>query len=732
MRNASTNEVVSRSYCNLNSAYLGFDHKQDGQDQLEIAGYDPVTGSGGIEVNAGTYTTDLKIKPKEGTVKSKSVKLTPSLNTNTSPDPTGNISYSSELHDWTLYQDDSEIWFKVGAAINTPKGIYYLNWKIEEVPNESSDATADTTHYTAPPKTRVEVVEKGTNNEKKFNVVALADTLKKGTKSPYIKVSVSNAPFTDVTVKLSLASTDTTTVKFSPESLIFNSSDTEKYFQIEVTADYDLSKPNQTVNWELAGTDKEAFQAPGPMTVDIFDKPANIAAPKITGWGDAGNSQNVRNFAPTVDQVGQIWWALGAKGSTADSTTGEGNSCPTLEVIKQNAAEPTVAYTDMSTEQKTNYDLTNNKNQTQEADPADGETWVQFQQRLYKTHLMTSYFGIHIVPDASNAGTITADYLQAETDYQMCGYLENIYGDVSTISLDYWVTGDADPNYEWSIGVSATTSVINLDGDKVRDIVSLAQGVNPKRNQMTVVDGTAGGSTRRRLNTTTTKTFTSVLMSDRSKSEPTTQTLAFLSTDEATGVFNDIKTASGNTALTQIGSGYSSSAYAPDQETVGWVTGSAPALGSKTHNSVTIKLQSDNTHGELACTVVDNYPEGATTNNFKPSQAQVFLGLDTNNMEALVAKKIPAASDATPPVAATEMVLEGLSKGTKYHAFCTATNGAVGMPGLIGYNSLDNFTAIGFTTDGEADVDDDDDDFALLTSSNIVALTTMLVALIFN
>lgn len=78
------------------------------------------------------------------------------------------------------------------------------------------------------------------------------------------------------------------------------------------------------------------------------------------------------------------------------------------------------------------------------------------------------------------------------------------------------------------------------------------------------------------------------------------------------------------------------------------------------------------------------------------------------------------------------MTLEGLAKGTKYSVFCTATNGYLVWPGYLAYNSDDQYDPVNFTTDGTADTDDDDDDSALLVSSNIVALCTMIAALIFN
>merc|ERR1712224_320430 len=114
---------------------------------------------------------------------------------------------------------------------------------------------------------------------------------------------------------------------------------------------------------------------------------------------------------------------------------------------------------------------------------------------------------------------------------------------------------------------------------------------------------------------------------------------------------------------------------------------------------------------------------------YKPSAEQIFLGVDANNDDAVSKKTIPAADGTTP---ATQIVLDGLAKGTKYSAFCTASNGYLVWPDFIPITSLDAYKPLPFTTQGTADTDDDDDDSALLVSSNIVALCTMIAALIFN
>jgi len=278
-----------------------------------------------------------------------------------------------------------------------------------------------------------------------------------------------------------------------------------------------------------------------------------------------------------------------------------------------------------------------------------------------------------------------------------------------------------DPAYGWNIS-AAGSSAVTLPCDVVREKVSYAQGVNPQRNTCDSDDTqTTGG---RRLNTTYTRAFTGLTLPNRAVTTPSTFTIASLGAPDVAWLTSELNAYS--TAF-DVTSAYTPVAYSNPQASVNWTT--QPDESSTTTNSVTISFASDNAHGEISCVVVDDYPAGSNNNNLKPTQQQVWLGLDANNEAALSAKTIDASDGTT---AATEITLDGLARGTTYHAFCTATNGAPVWPGFVTYSSLDNFLPIEFTTDGEADEDDDDDDSALLTSSNIVALCTMLAALIFN
>jgi len=193
-----------------------------------------------IVVYAGSYTTNVAISA-DTQMSSKSVTLTASNNTRTRKNPENNIQFKSDVENFVFYSENTSIHFRVGADINLAKGIYYINWSISE---EGHSANNDVQQYHQPMKTKVEVVAKKANKWS-FQVEGFTGgNTYKGTSSPDIGVSVSNSPFSDVTVGLSLLGGENTEVTFEPSSLVFGPEDTVKYFRITIGSDYDLSTAN--------------------------------------------------------------------------------------------------------------------------------------------------------------------------------------------------------------------------------------------------------------------------------------------------------------------------------------------------------------------------------------------------------------------------------------------------------------------------------------------------------
>jgi len=217
----SDKTYTARSYGNLNAAYVGFDY---GYDQIEVNSGTRVT------VWAGSYSSDISIKASTngGMLASEKVTLSPTTNSRSRKNPESKIAFKSAIHNYIFYGEVNEIMFRVGADINLTKGLYYIDWSITEVGHGGNNVPS--THYHAPAKTMVEVVAAVTNKYS-FSVEGFSGgNTYKGTNSPDIGVSVSNAPFTDVTVNLALLGGTNEHVSFEPSTLTFGPDDLIKYF----------------------------------------------------------------------------------------------------------------------------------------------------------------------------------------------------------------------------------------------------------------------------------------------------------------------------------------------------------------------------------------------------------------------------------------------------------------------------------------------------------------------
>lgn len=224
---------TNMSYDNLNAAYVGYDYARD---QLLVNNGNRIT------VYAGSYSSDVAIvgSTNDGAMQSKSVKLTPSNNPRARNNPGENIKFQSLVHDFLFISGYNAIHFRVGAALNLAKGIYYIDWSITE---EEWDANQGK-QYHQPKKTMVEVIAK-TNNKYAITVEGFGNgNVYKGTTSPSIGLSITNSPFDDMTVALSLLGGTNENITFKPASLTFGSEDRTKYFAIEISSDYDLTTAN--------------------------------------------------------------------------------------------------------------------------------------------------------------------------------------------------------------------------------------------------------------------------------------------------------------------------------------------------------------------------------------------------------------------------------------------------------------------------------------------------------
>jgi hypothetical protein len=79
---------------------------------------------------------------------------------------------------------------------------------------------------------------------------------------------------------------------------------------------------------------------PATITFNIAEQADDTSAGTITSWGQGTATATSVTFSPSVSQAGTLWWAMTARKQGADN--GTSSSCPSIDDIKANAAEPNV------------------------------------------------------------------------------------------------------------------------------------------------------------------------------------------------------------------------------------------------------------------------------------------------------------------------------------------------------------------------------------------------------
>lgn len=136
------------SYTNVNEAWLGFDDKYRG---FEVNNYDPDSITDYIYVRSGTQSKDIEITPNNDYLAANKASITASENS--FKESSGSLKFSSVYFDWTMFANESKIYFRVSADKSADRGLYYIDWTLD-IENYSNGST---TYYNPPVKTLVEV-----------------------------------------------------------------------------------------------------------------------------------------------------------------------------------------------------------------------------------------------------------------------------------------------------------------------------------------------------------------------------------------------------------------------------------------------------------------------------------------------------------------------------------------------------------------------------------------------
>jgi hypothetical protein len=240
----ATKAYSYRSYGVLSKAYLGFRYVS----KRLVFSYDGQVKSNFIVVYPGTETSDLTISTVKSPSSAKQIVLRP----RTYLDAYG-LTYRSKDHNFTLLQGQQSVNFRVATAADTSKGLYYIDWTIDETTGHT---------YSRPVRTLVEVAAK-TRHKFSIQVPALPSVPRGSTSLP-ISLSVTNAPATNVTVIIIPA---TPGISAAPSQLVFSPGVNEASFQISVPSRVAVS--TSEVWFSLSGADAEAYSIASSTSLAI-------------------------------------------------------------------------------------------------------------------------------------------------------------------------------------------------------------------------------------------------------------------------------------------------------------------------------------------------------------------------------------------------------------------------------------------------------------------------------
>jgi hypothetical protein len=228
----TTKGYAYRSYGVLSKSYLGFKYVY----KRLAANNDTGLKVNPIVVYPGSETVDLTLSTVGSPCSAKQILFKPRT------DAYG-LEYRSKDHNFTLLEGQQSIGFRVAAAADISKGLYYIDWTIEETTGQT---------YSRPVRTLVEVAAK-TPHKYKFQVPALS-SVPRGSTSLLFSVTVSNAPANNVTITITSA---TPGISVAPSVLVFSPGVNDASFQISVSSSVAVS--SDEVWFSLSGGDADVY-----------------------------------------------------------------------------------------------------------------------------------------------------------------------------------------------------------------------------------------------------------------------------------------------------------------------------------------------------------------------------------------------------------------------------------------------------------------------------------------
>jgi hypothetical protein len=598
---------TNRTYPQMNPAYFGF---RTPLKRLWVNYYNPLNRSGRIIVYPGTQSHDLFITTDNCTVPLQvpAINLTwlPSSHT---PMPPSSLRLSSRAN-FTFVNGACRMPFRVAAA-RSLSGLYLIDWKMNEIKANASDGI----HYEKLPSTLVEVPAFAVRKYA-FQIAAVPGVPPGNTSLP-IRVSISNPPHSDVTVKLTVTSGSTV----NPQELLFQSDVDQLFFNVTV------GKENQesvTVAFSLVGTDSDVYSIQPELVIQVSDDRPHGSVIRV---GISKITSTTARLAPVTDRPGVLYFQVAAKGKPVPSFS---------ELLSRAVLIPQPFL-------RTN------------ALPAAGDTWEEFQHKKYLEHISTLRLEGVVPMSTTAAEPITLEGLQAATTYQVATYLDVLSGTEPELVLDTFTTAEMPVCV--SIELQLHGKVPDPDLKKMASALAMQLNVADVRlsnitvveHQMKRVLDTSGSTiVTTAINYTS---FFTVLLADRSSEVPTPLQQSSLSQQALSDISDSLP----------IGYEFKSYEAAELQTRVPPIWLQPVQVKSFTNSTVSLKLRISQP-GRACCIATRKA-------SFDLLPEQVMLGFAANWAS------VPHACEQSNRTNAwREVSLEQLEANSNYYIYCAAVD----------------------------------------------------------
>lgn len=405
----------SRSFYLEHSGFVGF---YSGGDSATVNGFDPKSLLGAIELNPGSQTTDILITISSAHLFAKKLTFKPSNHAKNQA-----TLYFTSVHDrFIMTRDMTSLNFRVSTSISSPDSLNYIEWVLEEVSLDGSVSPA----YISPVTTLVEVYN---NNQLSLSLGTINPVYLNTTSFP-MQVSANNAPHTELIVALSPLDTSIKGLKFSPSALLFTEDVNELYFTVYVNSSL-FTLPMGTsvyINFTLTGTDSPRFSSLLPQAFTIKEAAGNFGS-QITLLTLASLTQTTLSIRVKLDSSALVYFAFGPSDL----------EFPSLSTLQSEVTPLESSSLDEISLQAISYftDLDNT--------PNNGESWRDFQKRLYREFLRTTWHAVYYVDGGVTTDIFISTWQWAETSYTTTVYTDNTSGYYSSSTFTQ-STSDQNPS----------------------------------------------------------------------------------------------------------------------------------------------------------------------------------------------------------------------------------------------------------------------------------------------